>query len=156
MNSGVSGSGPSAASSGWRGWVAVGPVQAAEATWIVEPQATTGIEQQVVVIVRQQRRGRVEHAQAAGHAEMQDQAAVVQVDDQVLGAATDVADALAGDSRRQPCVDAPAQAGLAEHERGDLPPADDAAYAAARGLDFRKLGQMGTVPILSYLIFDSL
>ena len=131
------------------GGVAIGPVQAAEATWVVEPQATTGIEQQVVVIVRQQRRGRVEHPQAAGHAEVQDQAAVVQVDDQVLGAATDVPDALACDSRRHPCVDAPAQAGLPQNERGDLPPADDAAYAAARGLDFRKLGQ-------PYLIFDSL
>ena len=68
---------------------------------------------------------------------------------QVLGAPADVADALAGDRRGQPRIDTPAQARFAEHERGDLPPAHCAAYSAARGLDFRKLGQ-------PYLIFDSL
>ena len=34
------------------------PVQAAEATWVVETQTATGIDQQVVVVVRQQRESR--------------------------------------------------------------------------------------------------
>ena len=101
------------------------------------------------MVVRFQRRRGIEHAQAAGHAEMQDQAAGVEIDDEVLGAPADIADALAGNRRGEPRIDTPAQARLAEHERGDLPPAHCAAYSAARGLDFRKLGQ-------PYLIFDSL
>ena len=59
-------------------------------------------------------------AQAAGHAQMDDQrGAVVQLDQQVFGAARHLAHAAASQALSQLGVDWPAQARLAQHRAGE-------------------------------------
>jgi hypothetical protein len=56
-----------------------------------------------------------------------DQAAGVEIDDEVLGAPSYVVNALSGNGGGQAWINTPAQAGFTQHERGDLSPAHRAA-----------------------------
>ena len=98
--------------------------EAAETARVVEPQAAPGIEHEVEVVVHERRLGGVEDAKAPRHAEVQDQRARVGLDEEVLRAPADGADARACELRRQRPRHAPAQAPLAHPERVD-PPADE-------------------------------
>ena len=61
------------------------PQDGAEAPRIAQPQHAVA-EHEIEVIVLLRRRARCQHAQAAGHAQMQDQMAVAAIDQQVLAA----------------------------------------------------------------------
>jgi len=52
--------------------VAAHPVQAAEAPWVVEPEAAAGIEHKVHMVVGDGQDATVQHAEAARHAEVDD------------------------------------------------------------------------------------
>jgi hypothetical protein len=113
-------------------------VQAAEAPRVVEAQALAGIEHEVVVVVQQPRRTGRHDAQAAGHAEVRDQRAALELDQQVLGPAVHVEHALPGDLPRELGLDGPAQARLAQVERADRAADQRRADAAPRRFDFGK------------------
>jgi hypothetical protein len=95
------------------------------------------------VIVREHRGRGFQHAQAARHPEVQDQAAGFELDQQVLGPPANLDDALSREQRRQPCVHGPAQTRLAQDQRGHASAAHGAANAAARGLDLGKFRHGG-------------
>lgn len=72
------------------------PQQAAEAARVVEAQQATVFQADIDMVVRAHRRVAGQHAQAAGHAQVQHGAAGVGIEQQVFGAAADRGDALAG------------------------------------------------------------
>ncbi len=94
-----------------------GVVQAAESTRIVEAQRYAGVEQHVEVIVRDARRLGRKHAQAARHAEMQQQRSGVELEEDVLRAPPGLADELAFDGGGKG-VSARASAGAVHEPRG--------------------------------------
>ena len=76
-------------------------------------------------------------AQAAGHAQMDDQrGAVVQLDQQVFGAARHLAHAAASQALGQLGVDWPAQARLAQHRAGEDAAGEQGGDAAPGGFHF--------------------
>ncbi len=71
--------------------IGLGPMQAAEAPWIVKSQNPAALHSHVPVIMSARRRIGFDQAQAARHAEMQDQGAGVESDQNVFRASVDAA-----------------------------------------------------------------
>ena len=94
--------------------------------------------------MRAARRVGRQHAQAAGHAEVQDQGgAGVEREQQVLRPSRRTLDAGAGDARGQVGGDGPAQPRFVHLQRHDLLARDVGLDAAPGGLDFGKLRHAG-------------
>jgi hypothetical protein len=118
-----------------------GVVQAAEAARVVEAQAQARFEQQVELIVLQARGLPGSSAQAARHAQVQDQRAALEPQQQVLGAPAD----------RSRCAGRPAApaslprsasaAGDRRCAARDAMAVGRALDAATRGFDLGQLGQ---------------
>jgi hypothetical protein len=113
-----------------------GVVQAAEAAGVVEAQHPAGVELQLPVVVGQQRRIRRQHAQAPGHAEVDHEAAALELDQEVLRAATDLHHALAGHGPLEAGLHGPAQPALAHARLQHAGALQRGTDAAAGGLDF--------------------
>ena len=102
------------------------PEHCAEAARVVQAQhlaAFRAIHHQVEVVVLARLDSRRQHAQMAGHAQVHDQGAVLEADQQVFAAAVGVRDAASGQQFRQARREGPAQALAAEHRL-----LDDAAF----------------------------
>lgn len=72
---------------------------------------------------------------------MQDQGAMIEADQQVLGAPLDAANDMSANRPGDVRGDGPAQARLADDEFPYAPPGQRGRDAAPRGFDFRKLGR---------------
>src|SRR5690606_37350623 len=90
----------------------------------------------VDVVVRAHGRARRQHAQAARHAQVQQRAAGLRVQQQVLGAPAHRVDALAREQLHHLARDRPAQVRAAQHHVGDATAFDVRREAAAGGFDF--------------------
>ena len=112
------------------------PQDGAEPARVVQTQSGVIREPELDVIVLAARGIRVDDAQAARHAEVHDQRAVLKPDQDVLGASFYMLDPLSLQvlERRY----GPAQAVLVDDRLGDASPDDMRLYAAAGGFD---LGQ---------------
>ena len=86
---------------------------------IGETEQATRVEQPVKVIVLAGCRVGIEHAQAAGHAEMEQGASCLRMHQQIFRAALNGFDALAGQRGDQEYRDRPAQFRLADDELRD-------------------------------------
>ena len=106
------------------------------------------------MVVREARRPCRDDPQIPRHAEVQQQGAGLQVQQQVLGAPSDAEDPLARDLARQIARYPPAQPRLVDLERDDPLLERVGLEAPARGLDFGQLGQARGAG--AYFIFDSL
>ena len=94
-------------------------------------------QQQIHMVVALGRGVGRQMAQAAGHAQMDDQrGAVVQLDQQVFGAARHLAHAAASQALGQLGVDWPAQARLAQHRAGEDAAGEQGGDAAPGGFHF--------------------
>ena len=111
LNSFDSGSGASDLSNGCCSGFFASPQQAAEAARIVEAHAQTRVEHDVDVIVQRRCSRARQQPQAARHSKVQDHRAALEIEQQVLRAASQLAQALAGGLFRQFARHAPAQPG---------------------------------------------
>ena len=75
-------------------------MKTAEAARIVEPQCAAGVEHEVEMIMREARRVRRQHAQAARHTKVQQQRSGLELEQQVLGSPLRVQNALPSHPRR--------------------------------------------------------
>ena len=121
-----------------RATVALGPVQAAETTRIVESEHAGIVEHDVHVVVLAQRRGGPHHLQVAGHTQMQQQRTVGDADQKILGAAIDTIDARPLESRFQVRLNWPPQPAIANDHRDDTAPDEVRFERAPGGLDLRQ------------------
>jgi len=115
------------------------PEQAAEAARITETQAPAIVQHDIDVVVRARRRIAIQHAQAAGHAQMQQRAATVDVQQQVLRAPANVGDAGAVQTSRHGIRNRPAQIMPAQHHLAHRPPQQMRRNAAPGGFYLGKL-----------------
>src|SRR5450631_2323583 len=111
------------------------------------------------MVVQSGRNVHVEDAQASRHAEMHDERALVETDQNVFGAPLDPAHDLVSDGCFEIVVDGPAQAPVPDHDPRDASADKGGRDTAAGGLYFRQFGHgspsaRGTREV--YLIFDSL
>ena len=115
--------------------------RAAEAARIMKAQQLAAIEFEIDVIVLHRRRKTVQHPESAGHTQVQQQAiAIVEQQQQVLGAALYLIDSPAHQALFEIVRDRPAQAAI-PHPHGCQPTADDVGFdAAADGFDFGEFG----------------
>ncbi|MCY1554551.1 hypothetical protein D9M68_911280 [compost metagenome] len=84
------------------------------------------------------RQATLDQAQAAGHAQVADQAAGFGLDQQVLGAPLDALDALAGQAHVEVFRDRPAQTALAHDHPADALAFEIGGDTATGGFDFRE------------------
>ena len=122
------------------------PQQAAEAPRVGEAQhATVAHEPDVDVVVRPGRGVAGQHAQAAGHAQVQQGAARGGVEQEVLGAPAHGVDALPREAVGDLGRDRPAQVGAAQQHVAHARAFEVRRQSAARGLDFGQLRHAGSV-----------
>ena len=111
----------------------------AEAAWIVEAELATRFETDGEVIVLAEGGGRPGEAEAAGHAQMDEQRAGFGAEEEVLGAAAagfdDVSFQIVDVVR-----DGPAESGIAHDDLCDAFVSQVGPDAAQRGFDLRELG----------------
>jgi hypothetical protein len=110
-----------------------GPEHGAEAARIAQPQDAVA-QRKVEVIVLARRRFRRQHAQAARHAQMQDQVPGAAIDDEVLAAPLDAAHRHAGQAEYLG-GNRPAQPPFAHGHAGDDASRELRREAAARHFD---------------------
>jgi hypothetical protein len=123
--------------------IARGVKQAAEASRIVESQGLATIEQYVDVVVGEPRRSRRQHAQAAGHAEVQhERRAIIESEKQVLRAPPRTPHLAPHHSCGQIGSHGPAQARFVNRERDDAPLEHIRLDTATRRFDFWELGHL--------------
>ena len=94
-------------------------MQAAETAWIVESQGVPGVEHEIEMIVRDSGQVRRQDSQAAGHSQVQQERARLQLEQQVFRAALGMQDALSCNQVRQVILYAPAKSPLVELKRHD-------------------------------------
>ena len=116
------------------------PQHGAKAPRVVQAQYGRIGEPQFDVVVLTARRSRVHDAQAAGHAEVDDQRAVLERDQDVFRAPADIHDLLTLKvlQRRH----RPTQSRFVDQRLDDALPDDMRRYAAAGGLYLRELGHV--------------
>ncbi len=111
------------------------PEHSTETAWIAQPQAPVA-EDQVDVVVLAGRRVWGQDAQAARHAQVQDEGAVGETQQQVLGAPLHLAQLSPCQPLRQRSGDGPAQAAFADHHCAHAPAFDERGDPPAGGLHF--------------------
>ncbi len=112
------------------------PQQAAESARVVEAQQAAVVQADVHVVVRAHRRIAGQHAQAAGHAQVQQRAADGGIKQQVLGAAAHALDGLPGEQRADLRRNRPAQVGATQDHAVDAAAFQVWGKAAAGGFYF--------------------
>src|SRR5690606_9139091 len=110
--------------------------EAPEASRIVEAHDHTGVELDVDVVMRETREVAWQDPQAPRHPEMHEQRAPFQCNQQVLGAAADIQDALPGHLRRQRIRYGPTQAPLVNLELDNALAGDMCRETTSSGFDF--------------------
>ncbi len=113
------------------------PQQRAEAARVGVAQGQAGLQLDIHMLVLGRDQAALDQAQAAGHAQMADQATGLGLDQQVLGAAFDALDALAGQTHVQVLGNGPAQTTLAHDHAADALPFEVRGNTAAGSFDFR-------------------
>jgi hypothetical protein len=119
------------------------PEQGAEAARVGEAQHASAVECEIHMVVRLRGCGGREHPQTARHAQVQDGAAALGVEQQVLGATPHLGNALTRQLATDRGGDGPAQIGAAQRGCHDPPALDVGRDAAAGGFDFGQLGHRG-------------
>ena len=117
------------------------PQHAAEAARIVEAQHLPSIQKNIPMIVHPRRHRGGQHPQTSRHAEMQNQGARIERDQNVLGAPRDAAHRLMAYRLLEICRDRPAQPSFTHDHVDDAPFEQAGRDAAAGGFYFRELGQ---------------
>jgi hypothetical protein len=85
----------------------------------------------------------LDNAQAARHAKVDNQRAVIESEEKVLGASLDLPDGLANESLLQVGWYRPAQTGIAYGDRSDTSPFEQWGEATASDFDFGQFGHEG-------------
>ncbi len=124
------------------GHLAFVPQHGAEAARVAQAHQLAVGQHEVEVVVFLGRGGVREDAQAAAHAQVQDERAVVELDEQVFRAALQAMDGLAAQEFGQVFGNGPAQAGVADDDVADGLMQQVRRDAAQRGLDFWQFGHM--------------
>ena len=113
--------------------ICFGPEQCAEAAWIVETDHGAGSGDQVEVVMPARGRWIVQHAQAAGHAQMQERGTAVSAEEQVLGPSLHGQHFGARQAFGQVSRNRPAQCANPGHEARDALPFEPGRDAAPGG-----------------------
>ena len=92
------------------------------------------------MVVRDMRCVAGQHPQAAGHPQVQQQRAGLELEQEIFGTPPGMQDPMAGDSLREVILHAPAQSGLVHIERHDASADCVRLDASSCGLYFGKLG----------------
>src|SRR5579885_1594046 len=114
------------------------PDHGAEAARVVQAQRLAAVEHEIDVIMFARRGGGIDDAQTPGHAEMAEQMAVVEIENQIFGATLNISHCLASQFARQRGRDAPAQARLADDKPLDAVADEMGRDAAPGGLELRQ------------------
>ena len=101
----------------------------------MQPQPAV-LEAQIDMIMRARRLPSRHEAKASRHAEMDDERALAEVQQQILAAPLDVLEALAGQPLGQPFGQRPAQARHAQHRAAHGPTEHTGAQSARNDFDF--------------------
>jgi hypothetical protein len=95
--------------------IAAMPQHRTEAARVAQPHQRAVSQRQIEVVVLFRRRAARQDAQAAGHAEMQDQCAAIEDNQQIFAAPLQRADSLPAHQFGQVFRDRPAQPGIADN-----------------------------------------
>jgi len=112
------------------------PQESAKAAWIAIAQNASVLENQIDMFVLLHGLRLGQHSQAAGHAQMHDQRAVCEVEQQIFGAARESAQFVALQPFGQIGRNRPAQIGCAHDDLRDGGVGQMGGDAAAGGFDF--------------------